>query len=134
MSKNVGIIAETKFVFECSKLGITVSQPFGDNAPYDFIIDIEGVLSRVQVKTLRKLDSGVYTFKTHSSVAHRGRSNKSYKGLVDFYFAYNEEDDIYVFVPIDDTSDSDFRLRSVPSKNNQTSGVNWIKDYSRIIS
>lgn len=132
MSKNIGIIAETKFVFECSKLGITVSQPFGDNASYDFIIDIDGILSRIQVKTLRKIKEGVYTFKTHSSVAHRGRGNKSYKGLIDYFFAYNSDDDVFVFVSIDDTTDSSFRIRSIPSENGQTSGVHWLSDYNRI--
>ena len=48
--KIVGTILELEFAAECIRRGAIVSQPFGDNAHYDFLIDNHQRIYRVQVK------------------------------------------------------------------------------------
>ena len=49
-TKSVGATTAMAFALECMRRGALVSEAFGDNAPYDFIVDVQGVLYRVQVK------------------------------------------------------------------------------------
>ena len=48
--KIVGTVLELEFAAECVRRGAIVSQPFGDNAHYDFLIDNGKGFYRVQVK------------------------------------------------------------------------------------
>ena len=49
--KTRGEIAEALFIAIAKALGFRVSRPFGDNCPYDFILDWHGHLIRVQLKS-----------------------------------------------------------------------------------
>lgn len=48
--KTVGTILELEFAAECIRRGAIVSQPFGDNSHYDFLVDSGARIYRVQVK------------------------------------------------------------------------------------
>jgi len=48
--KIVGTVLELEFAAECIGRGAIVSQPFGDNAHYDFLVDNRKRIYRVQVK------------------------------------------------------------------------------------
>lgn len=99
-TKEFGQITESKFVFECSKLGIKVSRPIGDTAPYDFIIDIDNKLFKVQCKSMSKKSNG-YHCQTHKKVGHRRTEKATYAGLIDIFFFYNLEDDIFAYVNVE---------------------------------
>lgn len=49
--KITGTALELEFAAECILRGAVVSQPFGDNAHYDFLVDDEKKIYRVQVKS-----------------------------------------------------------------------------------
>jgi len=49
--KTIGEIGELRFCANAMERGLVVSQPFGDNAPYDAITEIDGVIRRVQIKS-----------------------------------------------------------------------------------
>ena len=49
--KRIGNIGEAKAISWLVEHGISVSIPFGDNERYDLVIDNNGSLERVQVKT-----------------------------------------------------------------------------------
>lgn len=98
-TKEFGQIIESKFVFECSKLGIRVSRPIGDTAPYDFIIEINNKLFRIQCKSLRKYNNS-YIGDVHKKVGTRRTAKQSYDGLVDVFFFYNLEDDLFAYLNI----------------------------------
>ena len=57
-TKDVGIVSELKVLTELVSKGYIVSQPYGDNAPYDFIIDTNEKLLKIQVKTSNDLEDG----------------------------------------------------------------------------
>ena len=129
-TKQIGIITETKFVFECSKLGLTVSQPIGDNAPYDFIVDFNGILKRIQCKNLRK--SGLkYIAETNKKTGHKRDTKVLYKGLCDYFFLYNIEDDKFAFIDVDKCSVS-VTLWSSKDKSESDSRIRFIEDYNEI--
>ena len=131
-SKSVGNIAESKFILECAKRNITVALPFGDNARYDAVIDLPDLgLKRVQVKTLRKLEEGKYDFATRSNSV-KGAARVDYTDQVDYFFAYNLEDDVWVFVPMSLVGTKyQVVVRSTPPRNNQKVGINMIIDYNK---
>jgi hypothetical protein len=49
--KTRGEIAEALFIAIATALGFRVSRPFGDNCPYDFVLDWHGHLTRIQLKS-----------------------------------------------------------------------------------
>lgn len=63
MSKDIGLLSELRFQLAATVNGFVVSQPFGDNSKYDFIIDSGKELLRVQVKSTTHRDhKGDYLF------------------------------------------------------------------------
>lgn len=50
---NIGEIGESAFLHAAISLGLVVSQPFGHGTPYDFIVDVQGKLIKVQIKASR---------------------------------------------------------------------------------
>lgn len=60
-STKQGDIGEAKAIYEYTKLGYGVSRTLFDSMKYDLIIDCNGQLKRVQVKTTRfKTKYGIY--------------------------------------------------------------------------
>ncbi|UYL86161.1 hypothetical protein [Acinetobacter phage vB_AbaM_CP14] len=62
-----GDIGEARAIYEYTRLGYGVSRTLFDSMKYDLIIDVEGTLKRVQVKTTRyktKYDIYQATLKT----------------------------------------------------------------------
>lgn len=51
--KQRGQCSEAAILFEFTRRGVTVLEPFGDNERYDFVVEISRELYRVQVKTGR---------------------------------------------------------------------------------
>jgi len=49
-AKARGEWAEMRFMMRAAELGFRVTKPWGDNAPYDFILEYHGRFYRVQVK------------------------------------------------------------------------------------
>lgn len=50
--KEKGELAESKFMSLALEKGFVVSVPFGDSSNYDFVLDFNGKLNRVQVKSV----------------------------------------------------------------------------------
>jgi len=93
-AKRRGEMAEAAFVAKVSSLGMSVSKPWGDSDRYDFIVDTEKKLKRVQVKSSFRLGKdGGYSFHAH------GHSLQAYGAKeIDALVAYVvPEDAWYVF-------------------------------------
>jgi hypothetical protein len=50
-SKRKGELAELAFILKAASLGFIVSKPYGDSFPYDLIVETDGRLRRIQVKS-----------------------------------------------------------------------------------
>ncbi len=131
-TKNIGLISESKFVLEAVKLGFNVLAPIGDNCPYDFIVEFKKKFYRIQCKTLYEKEDNVFTFQVRSNKGHRNKKSTTYEGLVDYFFAYNMEHNLYVFVSIKDVGKTAKTLRKERPKNNQLKNVSYICNYDKI--
>lgn len=101
-----GELVELRFLARAAELGLRVSKPYGDSAPYDFLVESGGTVFKVQVKStgFRHLGS-----KSHVCVA--SHHNKSYsKKEVDFIAAYIISDDAWYIIPLSAISGRHVRL------------------------
>ena len=124
----IGDITEQKFILYCLEKEIPISKPVGNNLPYDFIIEYDNKLLKIQVKTAREGETqGTITFNTRScSKNYNEVTTSNYIGKID-YFATCIKGKCYL-VPRSECG-SDKLLRFVPPKNGQVRGVNYAKDY-----
>jgi hypothetical protein len=101
--------------------------PFGGGHPYDIALDLGGKLMRIQCKTGRLLKQGLVFFPT--AIWCRNMSYRSYRGDVDSFGVYCPSTGEVYLVPIGDVPERAAYLRVEPTKNGQTRGVRWAKDY-----
>jgi hypothetical protein len=82
-SSKQGDIGESKAIYEYTKLGYTVSRTIFDSAKYDLIIERNGKLKRVQVKTTttRKHNNYVVDLRTSYRNYSKPRSKNDYDVL-----------------------------------------------------
>jgi len=122
-TKAIGNINELKCITKFISMGFNCSIPYGDAAKYDFIVDINGKLLRMQCKSShyvitksgsKDLDSFQFscissTTNTRETVRHRYTEED-----ID-YFCTSFLDKVYI-VPVNECSTSK-TLRLVPPKN-----------------
>lgn len=128
-SKQKGNLTELQCLTACSELGLTVSIPYGDCAKYDFVLDFNGKLYKIQCKTSSLKDNGVYKFATRSTQVGTTSTNvRTYtKDDIDFFATYIEGK--CYLVPVEQASGKEKTLRFVPPKNGQKEGISFAKDY-----
>lgn len=126
--KATGELSEAAVVLHLLRAGYDVARPFGDNARYDLVIEDGERLRRVQVKTGR-LRAGAVEFATSSSQRHRGRGRQDYRGTCELFAVYCPELDAVYIVPVDDVGSVECTLRIEPTRNGQSVGVRWARDY-----
>lgn len=113
------------------KLGFQVSKPLVQSSRYDFIVDIDNKLYKIQVKSPTvKEDGSVIDFATSTSHTNsKGTKNISYLETdVDFFATYYNNQ--CYLIPYKDCGKRTQRLRLVPPKNGQTNGIKFAKDYT----
>ena len=130
-TKDIGSLSESIVMTALLKQGHRVSVPWGENSPYDLVLD-DGKLQRVQVKT-GKLENGSVLFRISSTyydgVAKKPISHRYEKGTVDVFGVYCPQNDKVYIVP-DSVIDSgaEVRLRVDPVKCENVR-MKWAKDY-----
>ena len=129
-SKQKGNLTELRCLTAFVELGCTVSIPYGDNARYDFIAEVNKHLYKIQVKTscLKKNTEDAIYFSCRSTVVNcSGIKRSTYSEEdVDFFATY-WEGKCYL-IPRKECS-SEKTLRFAPPKNGQTVGITFAKDY-----
>ena len=93
--KRRGEWAEIRFLARASELGMTVIRPWGDSLHYDLVVEWEGCLLRVQVKSTLRRRTNSYYF------GLRGAHYKYTKEDFDFIAAYLIPLDIWYIIPAD---------------------------------
>ena len=127
-SKQKGLICELQCITFFYQQGYQVSIPYGENSRYDFIVDINGKLIRVQCKTSHEVDIGVIKFSCRSSKTNSsGTINRIYtKEEIDYFCTFYNN--ICYLIPINECSVSKM-LRFIEPNNNQKVGISYAKDY-----
>ena len=128
-SKALGAQTELQCLTYLHGLGYDISIPWGDNARYDFVLDVNHKLYKIQVKTSHLIEEGVYKFQTRSTYINtKGSYSNSYSEEdVDFFATYIN-DKCYL-VPLAETNKRDKVMRFVKPKNNQIKGITFAQQY-----
>jgi len=101
--KEQGELAEARFAVKAVEHGLIVSEPLGDSAPYDRIVDNGSTLFKVQIKSTSDLQSrgrkkGAPSYKVMA--ARGGRNKIGYKAKeVDFFACHIIPLDIWYVLP-----------------------------------
>lgn len=132
-TKSIGNVNELKCITKFISNGYDCSIPYGDNAKYDFIADINGKLLRFQCKASRsvlrdgKLDENAFMFSCTCSTTNTQQTirHKYTKEDID-YFCTCYQDEVYV-IPVDECSTAKTLRLAPPSYNTQA--YNKAEDY-----
>ena len=125
----IGEITEQQVAIEFLKLGYLISKPLVQSSRYDFIVDINHKLYKVQVKTGTLKEESYIEFATSSSHTNtKGTINLSYSADDVDFFATMYDGECYL-IPHEVCAKRMQRLRIAPTKNGQTKGITFAKDY-----
>ena len=125
----IGDITEQRFILYCMERNIPISKPLNNNLPYDSIIEVNGELLKVQVKT--GYENGIehgFMFNTRStSKNYTEITTKNYIGLIDGFITWYERiPDKFFYIPIEKATLGCMKMYYGDNpKNNQ----NYVGDY-----
>ena len=104
-----GDITEQKFILYCLEHCIPILKPIGNNLPYDFVIEYDNKLLKVQIKTCRKSSDEVITFNTRScSKNYNEIIQDDYIGKIDYFATIF--DNKCLFIPINSAAKGEHRI------------------------
>src|SRR5512132_3013203 len=94
--KRLGEAAEVYFMYRATRLGLTLSKPLGESAPYDVICEYAGRLFRIQIKSSWVRDGSRYCL-----TAYYGSRRRPYTAAdIDFLAAYVAPEDAWYIIPV----------------------------------
>ena len=130
-TKQQGNITEIECMLAFLKLGYNVLTPYGDCERYDFVVDIDGILYKIQVKSanINHIAEGYISFKTANKTSQSGKAIRHYytKEEIDYFMtSYNNQ---CYLIPVEECSKYEKRLRFIPPKNGQTKGITFATEY-----
>lgn len=122
----IGDITEQKFILYCLEHEIPVLKPVGNNLPYDFCIELDGELLKIQVKTAREgRTQGTIVFNTRScSKNYNEVTTSNYVGKIDYFATQWKEQ--WLFVPIEAASKGE---HIICMHDNPKPNQHYYKDY-----
>ena len=129
-TKDIGILSELKVITELVEMGFIVSQPYGDNAPYDFIVDIGDKMLKVQVKTAQELVDGSLKISLSKREGTKRLKRKPYNQLdVDAIIAYSRRYRQFYFIDLKKYSCAEMVLRPKSSVKRMIKSINIAEDF-----
>lgn len=124
-TKQKGDITEIECMLALKKRGFIVSMPYGEDTPYDLIVDVNGSLFRIQCKTSRVDSEGTFVINCRSN--SRTIQDKGYKGSIDYFMTiFNGK---AYLIPVEECGSTTKTLRLEKPSNNQSSFVCYAKNY-----
>lgn len=123
-----GAIGEHRVVADLINKGYRVHKPLIDSLPYDIVVSIKGFFYRVQVKYVRMRRGNIETSPRRANTQNVKSRNEEFDLLA--IFCPDTDQCYYIWTSEFETS---IRLRTKPTKNNQTHGVRMAEDYLNII-
>lgn len=128
ITKAKGLATELQCQLFFTSLGYNVSVPLGEDCKYDFIVDIQGQLLRIQVKTCHEEENGI-SFSTKSSyLTSQGSVSKGYSEEdIDFFATYYDNTCYLIPVAICGTQSKKLVFEDITQKNNKQ--LSYLNDY-----
>ncbi|HXM22947.1 MAG TPA: group I intron-associated PD-(D/E)XK endonuclease [Terriglobales bacterium] len=100
-SKRKGMMGELIFVVKATSMGFAVSKPYGDTEAYDLLIEENGRLLRIQVKSVFTTSRWGYSVSVQRHSRGHGRPVIQYSAQeIDFIAAYVVPHDAWYIVPV----------------------------------
>lgn len=128
-SKEKGNLTELRCLTAFYELGHKVSIPYGENCRYDFILDVNGHLLKIQCKTSRSVSDECFKFacrSTHASSSSGVKYENYSKEQIDYFSTfYNGK---CYLVPVEECG-VEKNLRLCYPKNGQKKGISLAEDY-----
>lgn len=139
-TKAKGDIAEQAVILQLLKNGWGVAKPIGDRLSYDLIVDVEGKLCKIQVKSawFRKSSSNFHCETRRTKTNRRVMLRSTYNSTdFDFAVVYASEPNLFWVLPVKDfiswkgeisfalESNKQRRLRSEDFKNAWNLILTW---------
>lgn len=122
-----GTLTELQCQKDFIQNGILISQPIVQDSKYDFIIDLEGKLLRIQCKTSSLSEDGNFiTFKAKSTNIRTMKDTYYTKKDIDFFYTYHQG--VSYLIPVEKAGKGETRLRFV-SNQPKNPNIRWAKDY-----
>lgn len=106
--KVLGELAEAQFVPVAIRRGFRVAKPFGDSAPYDFLVEKNGITARVQVKATGR--PGRYGW-FEVSGRRTGGTRPYTKKEIDFIVAFVFRESTWYVIPVREVTGKILSLR-----------------------
>lgn len=131
----IGDIGEAIAIAQFTKFGFIVSKPLSNNARYDFIVEYNNKLYKIQVKTTSNVKDGsvmIFATKTTNYTKGSWTSNKYSKKHIDAFFLYCQENNwsgLYFGEP-DGEFNQNINIRLTPTKTGQVKGIKFAENYS----
>lgn len=131
-TKQIGNITEVECMLAFLKLGYNVLTPYGDCERYDFVVDINNHLYKIQVKSANTnhIDEGYIAILTANKTTKNGAvvRHQYTENEIDYFMtSYNGQ---CYLIPISECSHCGTkRLRLIPPKNGQVAGITFATDY-----
>lgn len=126
-----GEITELQVAQAFLSKGYQVCKPMVSDSRYDFIVDINHQLFKIQVKTCKSENDEEYIhFKTCSTHTNTQRTivHTYSKEDVD-YFATFYNNQCYI-VPVEICGSREFRIRLKPTRNGQIKNINFAENFT----
>ena len=124
-----GDITEQRFILYCMEKNIPISKPLNNNLPYDCIIDLNGKLLKIQVKTgYDNKGTDSFTFNTRSTSKNYSEcTTKDYNGLIDGFITwYYKIPNKFIYIPIEKAKNG---TMNIYYGNSPKSNQNYAFDY-----
>ena len=133
-TKQRGNVTEVECMLAFLKLGYNVLTPYGDCERYDFVVDINNHLYKIQVKSANDahINDGYIDFQTSNKTTRNGTFVRhAYTSDEIDYFMTSYNNKCYL-IPVKECSTCEKRLRFIPPKNGQIKGVSFLEDYKDV--
>ena len=130
-TKRIGNVGEAYVLAKLVEMEIPVYMQFGDNEPADYIIIVDGMPLKVQVKTSTRYDGEKTTFDLVSSSVHRKNGEKHKYSIqeVDIFMCYDVNTK-EIFLVENTGNMNEITIRYSLPKNGQKKGINLSNDFS----
>ena len=130
--KEKGNLTELQCLVSFAELGLKTSIPYGENCRYDFILDVNGHLLKIQCKSSHPLsleNNEGFAFKCQSvNASSTGIYSSRYSKEEIDYFSTYFNGQCYL-VPVEDCGLTK-TLRYVYPKNGQKKGISLAENYT----
>ena len=134
-TKSKGDLAVLKAQIDLYEKGYWVATPLTENAPFDLMINKEGVSKTVQVKYVTAKDGVIkVSFRTSWSDKNGSHINYINKSLIDLYCVYcPDTNKCYYFDPKSFENENSLTLRIEQTKNKQSKNVIWADNFTSVV-